>query len=162
MHLCCLTLVYLTVCEELSVRDAGVRLMTTLTLCPGNAPKASQVCLLFEIFNTFFVVAPAQMNTREPLSATKPFLSYILKTNQSYEHLKCLIDVRIFPALQLFLHFSVGSAPSAGMEMDIIVEKTCTVKEVRKECSCTSFVKHSYYACNMYVHFLNYFKKFYF
>ncbi|XP_029317046.1 ubiquitin carboxyl-terminal hydrolase 40 isoform X2 [Cottoperca gobio] len=62
------------VCEELSVRDAGVRLMTTLTLCPGNAPKASQ----------------------------------------------------------LFLHFSVGTAPSAGMEMDILVEKTCTVKECLK------------------------------
>ncbi|XP_037342599.2 ubiquitin carboxyl-terminal hydrolase 40 [Pungitius pungitius] len=62
------------VCEELSVRDAGVRLMTTLTLCPGNAPKASQ----------------------------------------------------------LFLHFSVGAAPSAGMEMDIIVEKTSTVKECLK------------------------------
>ncbi|XP_054470070.1 ubiquitin carboxyl-terminal hydrolase 40 isoform X2 [Anoplopoma fimbria] len=62
------------VCEELSVRDAGVRLMTTLTLCPGNAPKASQ----------------------------------------------------------LFLHFSVGTAPSAGMEMDIMVEKTCTVKECLK------------------------------
>ncbi|XP_044231472.1 ubiquitin carboxyl-terminal hydrolase 40 [Thunnus albacares] len=62
------------VCEELSVRDAGVRLMTTLTLCPGNAPKASQI----------------------------------------------------------FLHFSVGAAPSAGLEMDIIVEKTCTVKECLK------------------------------
>ncbi|XP_051242887.1 ubiquitin carboxyl-terminal hydrolase 40 isoform X2 [Dicentrarchus labrax] len=62
------------VCEELSVRDAGVRLMTTLTLCPGSAPKASQ----------------------------------------------------------LFLHFSVGIAPSAGMEMDIIVENTCTVKECLK------------------------------
>ncbi|XP_074516578.1 ubiquitin carboxyl-terminal hydrolase 40 isoform X1 [Sebastes fasciatus] len=62
------------VCEELSVRDAGVRLMTTLTLCPGKAPKASQ----------------------------------------------------------LFLPFSVGTAPSAGMEMDIIVEKTCTVKECLK------------------------------
>lgn len=62
------------VCEELSVRDAGVRLMTTLTLCPGNAPKASQ----------------------------------------------------------LFLHFSVGAAPSAGMEMDIIVEETCTVKDCLK------------------------------
>nr|XP_046268138.1 ubiquitin carboxyl-terminal hydrolase 40 isoform X2 [Scatophagus argus] len=62
------------VCEELSVRDAGVRLMTTLTLCPGNAPKASQ----------------------------------------------------------LFLHFSVGTAPSAGLEMDIIVENTCTVKECLK------------------------------
>ncbi|XP_071758299.2 ubiquitin carboxyl-terminal hydrolase 40 [Centroberyx gerrardi] len=62
------------VCEELSVRDAGVRLMTTLTLCPGNSPKASQ----------------------------------------------------------LFLHFSVGAAPSAGMEMDIIVEQTCTVKECLK------------------------------
>ncbi|CAG5866599.1 unnamed protein product [Menidia menidia] len=59
------------VCEELSVREAGVRLMTTLTLCPGNSPKASQ----------------------------------------------------------LFLFFTVGSAPSAGMEMDIIVEKNCTVKE---------------------------------
>lgn len=34
--------------------------------------------------------------------------------------------------VQLFLHFSVGAAPSAGMEMDIIVEKTSTVKEVRK------------------------------
>ncbi|KAM8914024.1 ubiquitin carboxyl-terminal hydrolase 40 isoform 2-T2 [Spinachia spinachia] len=62
------------VCEELSVRDAGVRLMTTLTLCPGNAPKASQ----------------------------------------------------------LFLHFSVGTAPSAGTETDIIVEKTSTVKECLK------------------------------
>ncbi|XP_022056802.2 ubiquitin carboxyl-terminal hydrolase 40 isoform X2 [Acanthochromis polyacanthus] len=62
------------VCEELSVRDAGVRLMTTLTLCPGKGPGASQ----------------------------------------------------------LFLHFTVGTAPSAGMEMDIIVEKTCTVKECLK------------------------------
>ncbi|XP_037550519.1 ubiquitin carboxyl-terminal hydrolase 40 [Nematolebias whitei] len=62
------------VCEELSVRDAGVRLMTTLTLCRGNGPKQSQ----------------------------------------------------------LFLHFTVGSAPSAGMEMDIIVEKTCTVKDCLK------------------------------
>ncbi|XP_063765610.1 ubiquitin carboxyl-terminal hydrolase 40 [Eleginops maclovinus] len=62
------------VCEELSVRDAGVRLMTTLSLCPGNAPKASQ----------------------------------------------------------LFLHFSVGIAPSAGLEKDIIVEKSCTVKECLK------------------------------
>uniref|UniRef100_A0A3Q0S7X2 Ubiquitin specific peptidase 40 n=1 Tax=Amphilophus citrinellus TaxID=61819 RepID=A0A3Q0S7X2_AMPCI len=62
------------VCEELSVRDAGVRLMTTLTLCPGTSPKASQ----------------------------------------------------------LFLHFTVGEAPSAGMEMAIIVEKTSTVKECLK------------------------------
>ncbi|XP_034063280.1 ubiquitin carboxyl-terminal hydrolase 40 isoform X1 [Gymnodraco acuticeps] len=62
------------VCEELSVRDAGVRLMTTLTLCPGNAPKASQ----------------------------------------------------------LFLHFSVGTAPSAGFEKDILVDKSCTVKECLK------------------------------
>uniref|UniRef100_A0A3P9L2U3 Ubiquitin specific peptidase 40 n=1 Tax=Oryzias latipes TaxID=8090 RepID=A0A3P9L2U3_ORYLA len=76
---CCLRQVDCTgkllppVCEELSVRDAGVRLMTTLALCPGNGPKASQ----------------------------------------------------------LFLHFTVGGPPSAGMEMDIIVEKTSTVKEVR-------------------------------
>ncbi|XP_068194600.1 ubiquitin carboxyl-terminal hydrolase 40 isoform X2 [Antennarius striatus] len=62
------------VCEELSVRDAGVRLMTTLTLCPGNAPKASQI----------------------------------------------------------FLHFSVGTAPPAGIEMDIIVENSCTVRECLK------------------------------
>uniref|UniRef100_A0A4W6EC60 Ubiquitin specific peptidase 40 n=1 Tax=Lates calcarifer TaxID=8187 RepID=A0A4W6EC60_LATCA len=74
MHCVVSLVVYLTVCEELSVRDAGVRLMTTLTLCPGNAPKASQ----------------------------------------------------------LFLHFSVGTAPSAGMEMDIIVEQTCTVRECLK------------------------------
>lgn len=39
-----------------------------------------------------------------------------------------------FPVLQLFLHFSVGSVPSAGMEMDIIVEKSCSVKEVRRDC----------------------------
>ncbi|XP_072220831.1 ubiquitin carboxyl-terminal hydrolase 40 isoform X2 [Leuresthes tenuis] len=62
------------VCEELSVREAGVRLMTTLTLCPGSSPKASQ----------------------------------------------------------LLLCYTVGSAPSAGMEMDIIVEKNCTVKECLK------------------------------
>ncbi|XP_055087089.1 ubiquitin carboxyl-terminal hydrolase 40 [Periophthalmus magnuspinnatus] len=63
------------VCEELSVREAGVRLMTTLMLCCGRAPKASQ----------------------------------------------------------LFLNFSVGVAPSAGLEMDIIVEKTFTVKECLKQ-----------------------------
>lgn len=62
------------VCEEQSVREAGVRLMTTLTLCRGRAPKASQ----------------------------------------------------------LFLNFSVGVAPSAGTEMDIIVERTCTAKECLK------------------------------
>lgn len=61
-------------CEELSVRDAGVRLMTTLTLCPGNAPKASQVCLaffffFFERFTKFFVLAPAESNIRGPASA---------------------------------------------------------------------------------------------
>ncbi|XP_057715706.1 ubiquitin carboxyl-terminal hydrolase 40 isoform X2 [Corythoichthys intestinalis] len=59
------------VCEELCVRDAGVRLMTTVMLCEGRAPKASQ----------------------------------------------------------LFLHFSVGAAPPTGIEMDINVEKNCTVKE---------------------------------
>lgn len=63
-------------CEELSVRDAGVRLMTTLTLCPGNAPKPSQVCLGFffflmgERFTKFFVLAPAGSNIREPASAS--------------------------------------------------------------------------------------------
>ncbi|XP_030211861.1 ubiquitin carboxyl-terminal hydrolase 40 [Gadus morhua] len=62
------------VCEELSVRDAGVRLMTTLILCLGKAPTTTQ----------------------------------------------------------LFLHYSLGTAPSAGMEMDIIVEQTCTVKECLK------------------------------
>lgn len=62
------------VCEELSVREAGVRLMTTLTLCLGCAPKASQ----------------------------------------------------------LFINFSVGAAPSVGMELDIIVEKTCTVVQCLK------------------------------
>ncbi|CAL9686961.1 unnamed protein product [Knipowitschia caucasica] len=63
------------VCEELSVREAGVRLMTTLTLSLGRAPEASQ----------------------------------------------------------LFLSFSVGVAPSAGLERDIIVEKTCTVRECLKQ-----------------------------
>lgn len=45
--------------------------------------------------------------------------------------------IRVSTILQLFLHFSVGSTPSAGMELDIIVEKTCTVKEVRGD-SCLS------------------------
>uniref|UniRef100_A0AAX7W4P7 Ubiquitin carboxyl-terminal hydrolase n=1 Tax=Astatotilapia calliptera TaxID=8154 RepID=A0AAX7W4P7_ASTCA len=46
-----LLIFFSSLCEESSVRDAGVRLMTTLTLCPGTSPKASQVCLLFEVFN---------------------------------------------------------------------------------------------------------------
>lgn len=48
--------------------------------------------------------------------------------------------------LQLFLHFSVGSVPSAGMEMDIIVEKSCSVKEVRDCQSCKIF-KYAAVAC---------------
>ncbi|KAM8833045.1 ubiquitin carboxyl-terminal hydrolase 40 [Synchiropus picturatus] len=62
------------VCEELSVREAGVRLMTTLTLCAGVAPKASQ----------------------------------------------------------LFLNYCVGTASSADVEMNIVVEKACTVQECLK------------------------------
>ncbi|KAM6973166.1 ubiquitin carboxyl-terminal hydrolase 40 [Aplochiton taeniatus] len=62
------------VCEELSVRDSGIRLMTSLTLCPGTAPKATQ----------------------------------------------------------LFLHYCVGTAPPAGLQWEIIMEKTCTVKECLK------------------------------
>lgn len=118
--------------------------MTTLTLCPGNAPKASQVCLLFDIFNKFFVLAPARVNTREPLRVSKPFLYYLKKEKEKKRIQikvtsmgKRFTDVRISLALQLFLHFSVGSAPSAGMEMDIIVEKTCTVKEVSGGKKCT-------------------------
>ncbi|XP_077416096.1 ubiquitin carboxyl-terminal hydrolase 40 isoform X1 [Vanacampus margaritifer] len=59
------------VSEDLCVRDAGVRLMTTMMLCVGRAPKASQ----------------------------------------------------------LFLHFCVGSPPPTGIELDMNLEKTCTVKE---------------------------------
>lgn len=64
------------VCEELSVRDAGVRLMTSLSLCPGTAPKDTQ----------------------------------------------------------LFLYFSVGTAPSSGLEGEIIVERSSTVKQVGNDC----------------------------
>ncbi|XP_052344646.1 ubiquitin carboxyl-terminal hydrolase 40 [Oncorhynchus keta] len=63
------------VCEELSVRDAGVRLMTSLSLCPGTAPKDTQ----------------------------------------------------------LFLYFSVGTAPSSGLEGEIIVERSSTVKQCLKK-----------------------------
>uniref|UniRef100_A0A8C7IET8 Ubiquitin carboxyl-terminal hydrolase n=1 Tax=Oncorhynchus kisutch TaxID=8019 RepID=A0A8C7IET8_ONCKI len=63
-------------CEELSVRDAGVRLMTSLSLCPGTAPKDTQ----------------------------------------------------------LFLYFSVGTAPSSGLEGEIIVERSSTVKQVGNDC----------------------------
>ncbi|XP_038854084.1 ubiquitin carboxyl-terminal hydrolase 40 [Salvelinus namaycush] len=62
------------VCEELSVRDAGVRLMTSLSLCPGTAPKDTQ----------------------------------------------------------LFLYFSVGTAPSSGLEGEVIVEQSSTVKQCLK------------------------------
>uniref|UniRef100_A0A674DR96 Ubiquitin specific peptidase 40 n=1 Tax=Salmo trutta TaxID=8032 RepID=A0A674DR96_SALTR len=63
-------------CEELSVRDAGVRLMTSLSLCPGTAPKDTQ----------------------------------------------------------LFLYFSVGTAPSSDLEGEIIVERFSTVKQVGNDC----------------------------
>uniref|UniRef100_A0A4W5QVE5 Ubiquitin specific peptidase 40 n=1 Tax=Hucho hucho TaxID=62062 RepID=A0A4W5QVE5_9TELE len=63
------------VCEELSVRDAGVRLMTSLSLCPGTAPKDTQ----------------------------------------------------------LFLYFSVGTAPSSCLEREIIVEQSSTVKQCLKK-----------------------------
>uniref|UniRef100_A0A4W5KZP4 Ubiquitin specific peptidase 40 n=1 Tax=Hucho hucho TaxID=62062 RepID=A0A4W5KZP4_9TELE len=63
------------VCEELSVRDAGVRLMTSLSLCPGTAPKDTQ----------------------------------------------------------LFLYFSVGTALSSGLEGEIIVEQSSTVKQCLKK-----------------------------
>uniref|UniRef100_A0A674F0N7 Ubiquitin specific peptidase 40 n=1 Tax=Salmo trutta TaxID=8032 RepID=A0A674F0N7_SALTR len=63
------------VCEELSVRDAGVRLMTSLSLCPGTAPKDTQ----------------------------------------------------------LFLYFSVGTAPSSCLEGEIIIEQSSTVKQCLKK-----------------------------
>lgn len=57
--------------------------------------------------------------------------------------------------LQLFLHFSVGTAPSAGMEMDIIVENICTVKEVRKKMF-IYLLSETFIMCNyIYVSFLN-------
>ncbi|XP_035388075.1 ubiquitin carboxyl-terminal hydrolase 40 [Electrophorus electricus] len=37
------------VCDHLSVRDAGIRLMTSLCLCHGCAPKASQLFLYFRV-----------------------------------------------------------------------------------------------------------------
>ncbi|KAK6325313.1 hypothetical protein J4Q44_G00046550 [Coregonus suidteri] len=63
------------VCEELSVRDAGIRLMTSLSLCLGTAPKDTQ----------------------------------------------------------LFLYFSVGTAPASGLEGEIIVEQSSTVKQCLKK-----------------------------
>uniref|UniRef100_A0A674F0N2 Ubiquitin specific peptidase 40 n=1 Tax=Salmo trutta TaxID=8032 RepID=A0A674F0N2_SALTR len=60
----------------LSVRDAGVRLMTSLSLCPGTAPKDTQ----------------------------------------------------------LFLYFSVGTAPSSCLEGEIIIEQSSTVKQVGTDC----------------------------
>lgn len=35
----------------------------------------------------------------------------------------------------------MGSAPPAGVEMDIIIEETCTVKEVKRSLSCQTFKK---------------------
>ncbi|XP_058258629.1 ubiquitin carboxyl-terminal hydrolase 40 isoform X2 [Hemibagrus wyckioides] len=37
------------VCEYLSVRDAGIKLMTSLCLCPGHSPNASQLFLFFSV-----------------------------------------------------------------------------------------------------------------
>lgn len=53
---------------------------------------------------------------------------------------------------QLFLHFSVGSAPPAGLEMDIIVEDTCTVKEVKGSLYFRTVIK-----CRQYVYLIVYF-----
>uniref|UniRef100_A0A674F2C9 Ubiquitin carboxyl-terminal hydrolase n=1 Tax=Salmo trutta TaxID=8032 RepID=A0A674F2C9_SALTR len=47
--LSCVCVLPPTVCEELSVRDAGVRLMTSLSLCPGTAPKDTQLFLYFSV-----------------------------------------------------------------------------------------------------------------
>ncbi|KAB5515425.1 hypothetical protein PHYPO_G00249580 [Pangasianodon hypophthalmus] len=35
--------------EDLSVRDAGIKLMTSLCLCPGRTPNASQLFLFFSV-----------------------------------------------------------------------------------------------------------------
>lgn len=74
------------------------------------------------------------------LSTSKPILSHSsavwIKNMASKLFLNAWLMFGDVPfSLQLFLLFSVGAAPSAGMEMDIIVEKTCTVKEVRKKCN---------------------------
>lgn len=127
--------VYLTVCEELSVRDAGVRLMTTLTLCPGNAPKASQVCLFYlnSSINRLYLQLRRWMS--QSLQVPINFSYPTFKTHWDEELRPFWLMLMLWDflfALQLFLHFYVGTAPSAGMEMDIIVEKTCTVKQVRK------------------------------
>jgi len=98
----------LTVCEELSVRDSGIRLMTTLVLCPGRAPTTSQV-------------------GRGGTVLTQNILGFVLCS-------AALKSCSIYFWSQLFLHYSLSTAPSAGTEMDIIVEQTCTGKEVRGTC----------------------------
>lgn len=83
-----------TVCEELSVRDAGVRLMTTLTLCPGNAPKASQVCFYYlkASVNPLYLQLHRCYITLKWLNLYYPTFKNKWK---SYERLKCLIDVDV-------------------------------------------------------------------
>lgn len=96
--------------EHLSVRDAGIRLMTSLYLCPGPVPTATQVrpynlgmceCKKSHLFVTFFI----------------PNLPSVMK------------NIYLF-SIQLFLYFSIGLAPSVGQELEIIVEESLTVKEV--------------------------------
>lgn len=78
---------------------------------------------------TSLLLAAALNKVAEPLIKT----CNLKRQKQIMAHLKSFLKFRnLHFALQLFLHFTVGAAPSAGMEMDIIVEKTSTVKEVRK------------------------------
>lgn len=87
--------------EHLSVRDAGIRLMTSLYLCPGPVPTATQV-------------HPYNLGVCECKNTSLIFPS-IMKNLFSF---------------QLFLYFSIGLAPSVGQELEIIVEESLTVKEV--------------------------------
>lgn len=99
---------YVLVHEHLSVRDAGIRLMTSLYLCPGPVPTATQVCS--------YKLVMCECNAECTLLFISLNLPSVMRNN-------------IF-SMQLFLYFSVSLAPSVGQELEIIVEESTTVKEV--------------------------------
>ncbi|XP_035250383.1 ubiquitin carboxyl-terminal hydrolase 40 isoform X2 [Anguilla anguilla] len=66
------------VCEHLSVREAGVKLMTSLLLCPGEAPGPTQLFLYYTVGSDSPAAAERELTVEETLTV-KECLKLIVK-----------------------------------------------------------------------------------
>ncbi|KAI1899265.1 hypothetical protein AGOR_G00060030 [Albula goreensis] len=66
------------VCEDLSVREAGVKLMTSLFLCPGDAPGPRQLFLYFSVGSSTSAAGEQELIVEESLTV-KECLALIVK-----------------------------------------------------------------------------------